>query len=131
MSPEELLSDEITPPVTIKLARKEYRLDFSMASVLAFKSRTGRNVFTPEGWTGFNLKDDPEAIVAFFWAALQTYHPDLTFDAVLRMANFRNMGMISRKCEEALQVYMPEPDPTGEAKEPLTAAQSVGSTSAV
>src|ERR1700727_636616 len=116
-----LLDNEITPPVTIKLAKKEYRLDFSMASVLAFKAKTGRNVFTPEGWQGFNLKDDPEAIVAFFWAALQTYHPELTFDAVLRMANFRNMKSISEACEQALQVYMPEPG-EGEAKEPAKPA---------
>jgi hypothetical protein len=128
-TPEQLLDDEICKPVTIKLAKKEYRLDFSMASVLAFKSRTGRNVFTPEGWQGFNLKDDPEAILAFFWASLLTFQPDITFEQVARLANFRNMKLISQRCEEALQVYMPEPDPQGEEKEPTKPElQSIGST---
>jgi hypothetical protein len=125
-SPEELLSDEITPPVTIKLGKKEYRLDFSMASVLAFKQKTGRNVFTPEGWSGFNLRDDPEAILAFFWAALLTYHPEITFEQVSRLANFRNMKTISEACEKALAVYLPESAP-GELNGSAT-AQSAGST---
>src|SRR6202035_1795177 len=97
-----LLDEEICKPVTITLGKKTYRLDFSMASVLAFKKATGRNVFTPEGWTGFNLKDDPEAILMFFWASLVTHHPEITFEQVSRLANFRNMGLISQKCAEAV-----------------------------
>jgi hypothetical protein len=128
----DILDDEICPPVTLKLNKTEYRLDFSMASVLAFKKATGRNLFTSEGWQSFNLRDDPESIVAFFWAALQTHHPEISLEQASRMANFRNMRRISEKCNEALAVYLPTPEPKAEdtdpQPEPPIPAKSIGST---
>ena len=123
----DILDEELTPSVLIKLGKREYRIAFTMASVLAFKQKTGRNMFTQEGWTNFSLRDDPEAVLAFFWAALQTYYPEITFDQVARMANFKNMKLISEKCEEALKIYTQDDD-AGEQK-PAAETQSVGSTS--
>jgi hypothetical protein len=61
---------------------------------------------------------------------LQTYHPQVTFDEVLRLANFGNMTLISKKCEEALEVYMPKKDvDVGEPKPTTEVPLSVGSTS--
>ena len=124
---EQLLDDELCPAVVIKLGKREYRLAFSMASVLAMKAKTGRNLFTVEGWQNFSLRDDPEAILAFFWAALQTYHADLSFERVSRMANFGNMKLISDKCEEALRVYLPKPEPDQDPTPEPTQAQAAGS----
>jgi hypothetical protein len=129
---EDLLDDELTPPVILKLGKREYRLAFSMASVLAFKKVTGRNFFTPEGWEGFSLKEDPESIVAFFWAALQTYHSDISLERAARIANFGNMPLISQKCNEALQTYLPKQDAdVGEEKPTTEAPMSIGLTSGV
>jgi hypothetical protein len=123
----DMLDSEFCPSVTIKLGKKEFRLAFTMASVLAFKAKTGRNMFTLEGWSNFSLRDDPEAVLAFFWAALQTYHPQITFDEVLRMANFGNMKLISEKCEEALQVHMPKSESdVGEGTPTTEAPKSIG-----
>lgn len=126
-----LLDEEICPSVLLKLGKKEFRLAFSMASVLAFKKVTGRNLFVGEGWQGFNLREDPEAIVAFFWSALQTFHPEVTLDQATRLANFGNMRVISEKCNECLMVFMPVPDPNaGETGEPTMKPQqkkSIGS----
>jgi hypothetical protein len=124
----DVLDDEITPSVLLTLGKKEYRLAFPMGAVLAFKAKTGRNIFTVEGWNNFSLHDDPEAILAFFWAALQTYQPEITYEKAGRLANFGNMKLITDKCEEALRVFMPKPeaeaDPT---PEPTTEARSIGS----
>src|ERR1700733_10713073 len=124
----DLLDEEFCPSVRITLGRKEYRLAFTMGSVLAFKKVTGRNMFIHEGWQGFNLRDDPDSILAFFWSALQPYHPEVTYEKAGRMANFGNMGLIADKCNEALSVFLPKPeenksDPTTEP----TPAQSIGS----
>jgi hypothetical protein len=130
MTPEELLDEEICPSVTITIGKKDYRLAFSMASVLAFKEKTGRNMFVKAGWDKFNLRDDPDSILAFFWAALQTFHGDLTYARVSRMANFGNMGLIADKCNEALTVFLPKPEEgeTDPKKEPAKKkAQSIGS----
>jgi hypothetical protein len=128
MSTEEMLDAEICPSVTITLGKKEYRLAFSMASVLAFKQKTGRNMFVPTGWDKFNLRDDPDAILSFFWAALQTYHPNISYEQCGRMANFGNMSLITDKCNEALMAFMPAPEPNADPqKEPTKPAQSIGS----
>lgn len=113
----DILDQEITPSVPITLGKKTYKLAFSMAAVLAFKQKTGRNMFSAEGWTGFNLRDDPDSICAFFWAALQTFHPEITYEQALRMANFSNMRLISDKCDEALKVFFPTPEPKEEQAE--------------
>jgi hypothetical protein len=128
--PQDVLDAEIASPVEIKLGKKTYKLAFSMASVLAFKQKTGRNFFTPEGWEKFNLRDDPESVIAFFWAALQTFHPEVTFDQAARMADFGNMRRIADKCNEALSVHLPAPEPKAENEDPQpepTPAQSIGS----
>jgi hypothetical protein len=128
MSFEEMLEDEITPHVVITLGKKDYRLAFSMGAVLAFKQKTGRNMFVQSGWDGFNLKEDPESILAFFWSALQTFHPEITYEKAGRMANFSNMGLISQKCNEALTAYLPKPpEEKPDPAEELTKAQSIGS----
>jgi hypothetical protein len=128
MSVEELLDEEICPSVKIQLGTKEYRLAFSMGSVLAFKARTGRNMFVQSGWDGFNLKDDPDSILAFFWSALQTFHPEITYEKAGRMANFGNMSLISQRCNEALTAYLPKPpEEKPDPAEELTKAQSIGS----
>lgn len=116
---QDILDEEITPSVDITLGKKTYKLALSMASILAYKQKTGRNIFTPEGWKKFSVREDPESVIAFFWAALQTYHPELTFEHVTRMANFKNMGQISRKCNETLEVFMP-PKPEGAEENPQT-----------
>jgi hypothetical protein len=122
------LDEEFCPSVTVKLGRKEYRLGFSMASVLAFKRQTGRNLFTGDGWVNFNLRDDPDSIVAFFWAALQTFHPEISYDQATRMANFGNMKKIADACNKALAAFLPESDgDEGETKEPPITEKSIGS----
>lgn len=124
----DVLDDEITPSVTLTLGKKEYRLSYPMGAVLAFKKLTGRNIFTVEGWNNFNLKDDPEAILGFFWASLQTFHPEITLEKAGRLANFGNMKKITDKCEEALRLYMPPPEADADPiSEPTTEAQSIGS----
>jgi hypothetical protein len=128
MSPEELLDEEFCPSVRITLGKKEYRLAFAMGSVLAFKKVTGRNMFIHEGWQGFNLRDDPDSILAFFWAALQAYHPDISMEKAGRMANFGNMALIADKCNEALSVFLPKPEETKSDPMPEPAqAQLTGS----
>lgn len=126
---EELLDEEICPSVHIAIGKKSYRLAFTMASVLAFKAKTGRNMFIKAGWENFNLRDDPASILAFFWAALQSFHPEITFEKAGRMANFGNMSLIADKCNEALMVFLPKPEETADdpQKEPTKAAQSIGS----
>jgi len=128
MSPEEILDEELCPSVVIKLGKKEYRLAFSMGSVLAFKRATGRNMFVKAGWEGFNLRDDPDSILAFFWAALQTYHSDISLEKAAKMANFGNMSLIADKCNEALMAFLPTPEEDANPrKEPTKKAQSIGS----
>jgi hypothetical protein len=124
--PEDLLDDEFCKPVILKLGKREYRLAFTMAAVLAMKQKTGRNLFTNEGWANFSLRDDPEAILAFFWSALQTYQPELTFERTSRLANIGNMKLISDKCMEALSVYLPAPEPDSGEQPPTTEPQSIG-----
>src|ERR1700684_1667051 len=116
----DLLDDEFTPSVLITLGKKTFRLAFTMASVLAFKRATGRNMFVEIGWEGFNLRDDPDSILAFFWASLQTYHPEITLEKAGRMVHFGNMSLVARKCDEALVAYMPVPDPDANPKQEST-----------
>ena len=124
----DLLDDEFTPSVLITLGKKEYRLAFTMASVLAFKQATGRNMFVEIGWDNFSLRDDPDSILAFFWAALQTYHSEITLEKAGRMVHFGNMALVASKCNEALTAYMPAPDPDANPKqEPTKTAPLIGS----
>jgi hypothetical protein len=127
MSPEELLDDEICPSVTVKLGKKEYRLAFTMCAVLAFKKATGRNIFVEIGWEGFNLRDDPDSILAFFWAALQTYHPEITLEKAGKMVHFGNMTLVANRCHDALRVFMPEAGVDPDPKQEPTTAQLTGS----
>lgn len=107
------LANEITPPVAITISGKDYQLSFaSMRSVLAFKQKTGRNLFTAEGWKGLRPAEDPESCVAFFWASLQQFHKEVSYEQATDMLSFKNLAQVFAKCEEAAIAALPKREET-------------------
>ena len=124
----DFLDDAINPVTILQLGKKELHLAFTMNSVLAFQDKTGRNLYTAEGWQNFTLRDDPAAILAFFWACLIPNHPEITYVQAGNMATLSNMNKIAEACEKTLRANMPEAD-VGEETPTTAAPKSVGLTS--
>jgi hypothetical protein len=99
--------------VELVVDAKTYRMALSMHSLSLLRQKTG-----------FSLKDlgqalegdsaDPDHITAVLWAAIQTYHPDVTFDDVARMVPDGGLEELTAKMQEVFVAAFPQANGAGE-----------------
>jgi hypothetical protein len=103
-----LLETEISgAPVIITLAGKSYRLAYPIAAVIAYKQRTGDNLFQPESWNRISPGEDPERFLACLWAGLRTHHPELTEQQLSGLVDFSNAVELTLAVTRALVSCFP------------------------
>lgn len=115
------LKEMIAPTVLLKLGDKEYKLAFSNLSAIKFEQKTGKRLFDLSWKEDTN---DPAISTALLWAALQDYHPDVTFEQAARLHYPKNYRRVGEAIAQAWRNCMPEPDPNVESQ-PQDAVEAV------
>lgn len=86
-----------------------YRMALSMHSLALIRKQTGMKLTALIKSMQDEGDDvDPDKITAVIWAAIQTYHPDVTFDGAARMVPPGGIGELAGKIEELFQSAFPQ-----------------------
>jgi hypothetical protein len=85
---------------------KTYRMALSMHSLSLLRKRTGISLV--ELGKALEGDADPENISAVLWAAIQTYHPDVSFEDVARMVPAGGMEELTEKMQEVFVAAFPK-----------------------
>src|SRR5882724_11421640 len=92
------LQKELAKPGVLALGDLEYPFAFPMGAILAYKEKTGDNLFQLENWKKINPAEDPERFLYCLWAGLHAYDPDqgklvpaLTVDQISAKVDFANV----------------------------------------
>lgn len=112
------LKEAIAPVVKLKLGEKEYHLAFSNLSAIRFEQKTGKRLFDLS-WKEDTA--DPAVSTALLWAALQDYHPEITFEQAARLYYPKVYLRVGKAIAEAWRNCMPEPEealPNGQSQPP-------------
>lgn len=110
------LQHEIAPPVVLTLGGKDYQLAFSNLSAIRFEQKTGKRLFDLS-WKEDTA--DPSVSTALLWAALQDYHPEITFEQAARLYYPKVYVRVGKAIAEAWKNCMPEPEealPNGQSQ---------------
>ena len=109
------LQKELAKPGIITLGGQQYSFAFPMGAILAYKDKTGDNLFQLENWKKINPAEDPERFLFCLWAGLHRYDfeqhklvPSLTVDEISAVVDFANVKDLAQAIGDTLNSYFPK-----------------------
>ena len=102
----DVLRKEITPGSSIVLDGIEFRLTLPVRAVLAFKQRTGIDLFNPG--VEVSKAETTENIVGLFHAMIGQSQPEITFDRLTDIIDLGNIAQVRAAVMECVASYLPD-----------------------
>ena len=109
------LRNELAKPGKLTLDGQQYPFAFPMGAILAYKEKTGDNLFQLENWKKINPAEDPERFLYCLWAGLHRYDqeehklvPALSVDAIAAVVDFANVKDLAQAIGDTLNSYFPK-----------------------
>lgn len=109
----------IQPGVSLELDGKHYELVFTFGAI-----RSAMNLLHKQGVQTRMLstfsagKIDADTLPELFYAALHTYHPEVTWEKVAGMITLRNYQIITAAVAEAYLAALKDPEPDSAEEKP-------------
>lgn len=110
------LTREINAGSAVTLHGSEYRLTLPVRAVLAFKQRTGVDLFNLEKDHG--PAETTENMLALFHCMIAEHHPEVTFDDVTLLVDLGNIRQTRQAVIACIVSYLPPEEKASEGELP-------------
>ncbi len=98
--------------VKVTLAGNEYKLKFTLNSMIKFEEETGKQIMEPGALDNMNMKE----LRVMLWACIKSDEKQLTLDEVGEMIELDQLTEITEALTQAFEVSTPESTSEGKLR---------------